>query len=178
MKKKQSRVLNFLNGLLSVIKWIFIIMIILLVLIGIVLAVPDIRKNISYKVDFTNVVESPISDVMVIYGILFIGLFIFIVFLSIIYYLKKIVKRMKNLEFFEKGNLKDIRKILHLIWTLVGIQVIFSALDVIVNAINNHTITINLTSLLISLIFVVVVQTIYILLDNGLKLKQENDSFL
>lgn len=178
MKKKQSRVLNFLNGLLSVIKWIFIIMIILLVLIGIVLAVPDIRKNISYKVDFTNVVESPISDVMVIYGILFIGLFIFIVFLSIIYYLQKIVKRMKNLEFFEKGNLKDIRKILHLIWTLVGIQVIFSALDVIVNAINNHTITINLTSLLISLIFVVVVQTIYILLDNGLKLKQENDSFL
>lgn len=178
MKKKQSRVLNFLNGLLSVIKWIFIIMIILLVLIGIVLAVPDIRKNISYKVDFTNVVESPISDVMVIYGILFIGLFTFIVFLSIIYYLQKIVKRMKNLEFFEKGNLKDIRKILHLIWTLVGIQVIFSALDVIVNAINNHTITINLTSLLISLIFVVVVQTIYILLDNGLKLKQENDSFL
>lgn len=178
MKKKQSRVLNFLNGLLSVIKWIFIIMIILLVLIGIVLAVPDIRKNISYKVDFTNVVESPISDVMLIYGILFIGLFTFIVFLSIIYYLQKIVKRMKNLEFFEKGNLKDIRKILHLIWTLVGIQVIFSALDVIVNAINNHTITINLTSLLISLIFVVVVQTIYILLDNGLKLKQENDSFL
>lgn len=175
MIKKESLILNFLSWGLMIAKWLFGIMVFLLVTIGIGLAVPGIRKNLSYS---TNILGISTSNLTVVFGAIFVSLFIFMIFFAIISYLQKLIKNIKNSSFFEITNLISIKKILHLIWVLIIVQIFYGMLEIVLGILNNQAISINFAALLISFIFVVVVQTIYILLDNGLKLKKENDSFL
>lgn len=182
MNKKTKISLKFLSLLSLIAKVIFAFNAAMFVFVGVVIAIPPFRDQVKTNATIggKNIqIDGSLVNMGVIFGSLILGLIFVLILFSIANLLKSLVNNMQQEQFFTANNLHYLKQILTNIWELIFVQGIFIIADLGIN-IDSHgnDFNLNLTSLVITLVFLAIFYTIYTLVKNGTELKDENDSFL
>lgn len=182
MNRKTELSLKFLSLLSVIAKGVFAFIAALFLFVGVVIAIPPFRNQLetSAKIGGRNIqIGGSLGDTTLVFGALILGLVFVLILFSIANSLKSLVNNMQQKQFFTTNNLRYLKQILNNIWGIIILQGIFIIASLGFNAYAaDNNFNLDLTSLIITFVFLAIFYTTYTLVKNGIELKNENDSFL
>lgn len=181
MNSKTKASLNFLSVIISIAEVVFCLITVILFFTGIVVAIPSFRNQVNMSATIagqTIKINESMPNIPLIIGAIVLVLIIIGLLFFITKSLKQIINSMKNNRFFTKDNLHNLKRILQGVWFIIAIQFLAVITSIFLMVLNNKIFSVDLTSLVISFVFLAIFHTIYTLMKNGIALKDENDSFI